>query len=400
MRRDPATGAIDAERDRVFMDIALRLGRRNAGRTAPNPAVGSLILREGAGGPVIVGRGATGVGGRPHAEKVALAQAGAAARGATCYVSLEPCAETGRIPTCTDALLSCGIVRVVTAMPDPNPVVGGKGHRALAAAGVAVTTDLLRERAEREHAGHVRRMTSGRPHVVLKQAVSADDCIGRKGEGQVPISGEASRRFAHLMRAEHDAILVGSGTVLEDDPELTCRLPGLADRSPVRIVVDARLTTPPGARLLATIAAAPVWIVTTLATAAAEPARAVTLRGAGADILAVPAAADGRVDLAAAMAALAARGITTVMVEGGSRIASALFEADLVDEAVIVRSPRRIGPTGTPATVGGPLDAFLAADRFAKGEALRLGEDVAVRFRRRRPGDRETGSARLSHQRD
>jgi diaminohydroxyphosphoribosylaminopyrimidine deaminase/5-amino-6-(5-phosphoribosylamino)uracil reductase len=218
---------------------------------------------------------------------------------------------------------------------------------------------------------------------VLKQAVSADGCIGRKGGGQVAISCEASRRFAHLMRAEHDAILVGSGTVLEDDPELTCRLPGLARRSPVRVVVDGRLATPPGARLLATVAAAPVWILTTAQTAAAEPARAAALREAGADIVEVPAAAGGRVDLSAAMAALASRGITTLMVEGGSRISSELFKADLVDEAVIVRSPRRLGPTGTPATVGGLLDAFLAPDRFAKEETLRLGDDLAIRYRRR-----------------
>ncbi len=370
-----------AEWDRVLMAAALVLGRRNAGLTAPNPAVGALLVRWDAHGrPVVIARGWTARGGRPHAERNALAAAGPAARGATAYVTLEPCSHHGATTPCSDALVAAGVGEVVTAMEDPNPAVAGRGHAALAAAGIPVTTGVLAREAAIDHAGHVRRMRSGRPHARLKMAVSADGCIGREGAGQVAISGARSRREAHLMRALSDAILVGVGTVLSDDPLLTCRLPGLSDRSPVRVVLDSRLAMPPDCRLVRSLAEAPVIAV------AAHPAdarRRAALEAAGVTVLEVAPGADGRLDLHAALAALAARGITTVMVEGGARIASALYAAGLVDEVVIVRAPLRVGAGGIPALAAHSVEALLADPAYETIATRVLGPDRLVRRVRR-----------------
>ncbi|MCA3579571.1 MAG: bifunctional diaminohydroxyphosphoribosylaminopyrimidine deaminase/5-amino-6-(5-phosphoribosylamino)uracil reductase RibD, partial [Bradyrhizobium sp.] len=213
--------------DLRFMQLALALGRRGLGRTWPNPAVGAVIVKDG----VIVGRGWTQPGGRPHAEVEALRRAGDAARGATLYVTLEPCSHFGRSPPCADAVVAAGLARVVSAIEDPNPDVGGKGHAKLRAAGIAVDVGLCAAEAARDHAGHFRRITDKRPHVILKLAVSADDKIAALGHRPVAITGEAVRTRVHLLRAQCDAILVGIGTVQADDPLLTCRLPGMAARS-------------------------------------------------------------------------------------------------------------------------------------------------------------------------
>ena len=215
--------------DRRFMQLALALGRRGQGRTWPNPAVGAVIVRDG----VIVGRGWTQPGGRPHGEPEALRRAGEAARGATLYVTLEPCSHVGKSPPCADAVIAAGIARVVSAIEDPNPEVAGQGHARLRAAGIAVDVGLCAAEAAYDHAGHFRRIRDKRPHVILKLAVSPDDKIGGPGGKQVGITGEAVRNRVHLLRAGSDAILVGIGTVLSDDPLLTCRLPGMAARSPV-----------------------------------------------------------------------------------------------------------------------------------------------------------------------
>src|SRR3982074_3348970 len=244
--------------DQRFMQLALTLGRRGQGRTWPNPAVGAVVVRDG----VIVGRGWTQPGGRPHAEAVALAHAGEAARGATLYVTLEPCSHVGKSPPCADAVIAAGIKRVVSAIEDPNPEVAGRGHARLRAAGIAVDIGLGAAEAARDHAGHFRRIRDHRPHVVLKLAVSTDDKIAAAGRKPVAITGEAAKTRVHLLRAQCDAILVGIGTVRADDPLLTCRLPGMAAQSPVRVVLDRSLRIPGSSRLVHSARETPLWIMT------------------------------------------------------------------------------------------------------------------------------------------
>ncbi|MGB6506963.1 MAG: bifunctional diaminohydroxyphosphoribosylaminopyrimidine deaminase/5-amino-6-(5-phosphoribosylamino)uracil reductase RibD, partial [Xanthobacteraceae bacterium] len=213
---------MSAAMDRRFMALALSLGRRGLGCTWPNPAVGAVLVKDGA----IVGRGWTQPGGRPHAESEALRRAGEATRGATLYVTLEPCSHHGKSPPCADAVIAAGISRVVSALEDPNPEVAGKGHARLRAAGIAVDVGAGADKARHDHAGHILRFTEGRPHVLLKLAISADDKAGAAGRKPIAITGEAVRDRVHLLRAQSDAIMVGIGTALADDPLLTCRLPG------------------------------------------------------------------------------------------------------------------------------------------------------------------------------
>src|ERR1700737_331392 len=234
------------EVDRRFMRLALTLGRRGQGRTWPNPAVGAVVVKDG----VIVARGWTQPGGPPHAEPEALKRAGEAARGATLYVTLEPCSHVGKSPPCADAIIAAGIARVVSAIEDPNPEVAGQGHAKLRAAGITVDIGLGAVEAAHDHAGHFRRVRDKRPHVILKLAVSSDDRIAAAGRRPVAITGEAARARVHQLRAESDAILVGIGTVLSDDPLLTCRLPGMEARSPVRVVLDRSLRVPGPTRLV------------------------------------------------------------------------------------------------------------------------------------------------------
>ena len=226
--------------DTRFMCLALTLGRRGLGNAWPNPAVGAVVVKDG----VILGRGWTQPGGRPHAEVVALRQAGAAARGATLYATLEPCSHHGRTPPCVDAIMAAGIARVVSALEDPNPKVAGQGHARLTAQGIAVEVGVCADAALHAHAGHISRLLKGRPHVTLKLAVSADGKVGLPGRKPARITGEAAQARVHLMRAMNDAVLTGIGTVLSDDPQLTCRLPGMENRSPVRVVLDSALRLP------------------------------------------------------------------------------------------------------------------------------------------------------------
>src|SRR3984893_2143408 len=251
------TPAMTSAQEARFMALALALGRRGHGRTWPNHAVGAVVARD----TVIIGRGWTQPGGRPHAETEALRRAGAAARGATLYVTLEPCSHHGKTPPCADAIVAAGVTRVVSALQDPNPEVAGHGHGRLRAAGIAVEVGLGAEQARRDHAGHLRRMRDGRTHVTLKLAVSADHRAGLAGRRPAAITGEPARARVHRLRAMNDAILVGIGTVLADDPQLTCRLPGMEAGSPVRVVLDARLRLPPGSALATSARATPVWVV-------------------------------------------------------------------------------------------------------------------------------------------
>src|SRR5215831_3423708 len=229
--------------DARLMALALALGRRGLGRTWPNPAVGAVVAKDG----VIVGRGWTQPGGRPHAETQALGRAGAAARRATLYTTLEPCSHHGKTPPCADAIVAAGVARVVSALADPNPEVAGAGHWRMAQAGITVEVGLGAEEARRAHAGHIRRMQDGRPQVMLKLAVSADDKVGLAGRRPTAITGGKARNQVHLLRATNDAVLTGIGTALADDPLLTCRLPGMG--SPVRVVLDATLRLPLDGRL-------------------------------------------------------------------------------------------------------------------------------------------------------
>jgi diaminohydroxyphosphoribosylaminopyrimidine deaminase/5-amino-6-(5-phosphoribosylamino)uracil reductase len=359
--RQSAAAAIgDPIAEARYMALALALGRRGLGRTWPNPAVGAVIVREERDGPVIVGRGWTQPGGRPHAETEALGRAGAAAHGATLYVTLEPCSHHGKTPPCADAIIAAGVARVVSALEDPNPQVAGAGHRRLRAAGIAVEVGVGAAEARRDHAGHIRRTSDGRPHVMLKLAVTADGKAGAAGRRPLSITGEAAQARVHLLRAESDAILIGIGTALADDPLLTCRLPGMADRSPVRVVLDGGLRLPLGSRLVATAATIPVWDVTG---PSAVPEQAQALQAKGVDVLPV-AAASGRLDLGAVLRLLAQRGITRLMVEGGPTIAAALVAADLVDQAIVFRSDKVIGADGIDALEGLPLTALTRSGRL------------------------------------
>jgi diaminohydroxyphosphoribosylaminopyrimidine deaminase/5-amino-6-(5-phosphoribosylamino)uracil reductase len=343
-----------------FMELALALGRRGLGRTWPNPAVGAVIVRHVAGGPVIVGRGWTEPSGRPHAETRALARAGEGARGATLYVTLEPCSHHGRTPPCTDAIVAAGVGEVVSAMEDPNPLVAGKGHRRLAAAGIAVRIGPGADAARHDHAGHIRRLSDGRPHVILKLAVSADGKAGLAGRRPVAITGQRARERVHLMRAMSDAILTGIGTIMADDPLLTCRLPGMAQRSPVRVVLDSKLRLGLTARVVTSARQTPLWVITS---ERAAPEREQALRACGVEVFRVP-AGDGGVDLTACVKRLAERGLTRVMAEAGPILATAFLRADLIDEAVVMRSGHLIGPEGIDALEGLPLEALTRSPKL------------------------------------
>ena len=347
--------------DRRFMQLALALGRRGQGRTWPNPAVGAVIVRDG----VIVGRGWTQPGGRPHGEPEALRRAGEAARGATLYVTLEPCSHVGKSPPCADAVIAAGIARVVSAIEDPNPEVAGQGHGRLRAAGIAVDVGLCAAEAAYDHAGHFRRIRDKRPHVILKLAVSPDDKIGAPGSKQVSITGEAARDRVHLLRAQSDAILVGIGTVLSDDPLLTCRLPGMAARSPVRVVLDQALRLPAASKLVHGARETALWVI---GSELAEAASATRLGAAGAQVMRVPPGkGPGKgagLDLPAVLHALAEKGISRLMVEGGSRVAASFVAAGLVDEVWLFRGTETIGPDGVDALAALPLSKITQSRAF------------------------------------
>jgi diaminohydroxyphosphoribosylaminopyrimidine deaminase/5-amino-6-(5-phosphoribosylamino)uracil reductase len=323
---------------------------------------------------VIVGRGWTQSGGRPHAEPEALKRAGEAARGATLYVTLEPCSHVGKSPPCVDAVIAAGIARVVSAIEDPNPEVAGGGHAKLRAAGIVVDVGLHAAEAAHDHAGHFRRIRDHRPHVILKLAVSADDKIGAAGHKPVAITGEAARTRVHLLRAQCDAILVGIGTVLADDPVLTCRLPGMEARSPVRVVLDRSLRIPGGSRLVQSARETPLWVMTS---DLSEAPAAVKLGAAGAQVIRVAAnSTPSRLDLAAVLHGLSKKGISRLMVEGGARVASSFVSAGMVDEVWLLRGPQAVGADGVPALDALPLSALTGSPTFKLRASESLGKDT------------------------
>ena len=356
------------------MRVAVAIGRRALGNAWPNPAVGCVIVRDG----VAVGRGWTAPGGRPHAETEALARARTAARGATAYVTLEPCSHTGQTPPCADALIEAGIARCLIARRDPDPRVDGGGIDRLGAADIAVEVGLCADEAEEGLSGFLTRVRHGRPAVTLKLASTLDGRIAtRSGESRW-ITGEAARRSAHMLRARHDAILVGAGTAREDNPSLTCRLPGLEDRSPVRVVVEGRRPIPATHTLIADAARIPTWTMVAESLAAE---RKEAYRGSGVEIEAVEPDAAENVDLAAALGVLGGKGITSVLVEGGGRIAAALLRAGLVDRLVWYRAGLAIGADGLPAIGELGVDALDAAPHFEKIASRPVGDDVEEIYR-------------------
>lgn len=363
--------------DQRFMQLALALGRRGQGRCWPNPAVGAVVVRDG----VIVGRGWTQPGGRPHAEPEALARAGEAARGATLYVTLEPCSHFGKSPPCVDAIVAAGIARVVSAIGDPNPVVAGQGHARLRAAGITVDIGTGAAEAARDHAGHFRRVRDKRPHVILKLAVSPDDKIAAAGHKPVAITGEAAKARVHLLRAQSDAILVGIGTVLSDDPLLTCRLPGMEARSPVRVVLDRALRISGTSKLVHSARETPLWVMTS---GLSEAPAAMKLGAAGAQVIRVATATNPPpgLDLLGVLHLLAEKGITRLLVEGGARVASSFVAANLVDEVWLLRGPDTVGTDGVDALDALPLDTITRSPAFKVRAGETLGKDTLTIYER------------------
>ncbi|MBE9605197.1 bifunctional diaminohydroxyphosphoribosylaminopyrimidine deaminase/5-amino-6-(5-phosphoribosylamino)uracil reductase RibD [Acetobacteraceae bacterium H6797] len=358
------------------MRAALSLARRGLGNTWPNPAVGCVIMRDG----LVVGRGWTQPGGRPHAETEALRRAGEAARGATVYVTLEPCSHWGRTPPCSQALIQAGVARVVIATRDPDPRVDGRGIAQLRAAGIEVVEGMLEAEAREQIAGFASRNERGRPLTLLKLATSLDGRIATgTGESQW-ITGPEARRRGHELRGQYDAVMVGAGTALADDPDLTCRLPGYAPVPTVRVVADSRLRLPLTARMLGNAAEAPVWVLTR----PGHPAEKLeALRAAGAEVVELPASEEGQgLDPGAMLRALAERGITRLMIEGGASLAASLLRADLVDRLAWFHAPVAIGAEGRAGLDEMGITRLASAPRFTLLSEEALGPDRLLMLQR------------------
>ncbi|WP_290689499.1 MULTISPECIES: bifunctional diaminohydroxyphosphoribosylaminopyrimidine deaminase/5-amino-6-(5-phosphoribosylamino)uracil reductase RibD [unclassified Haematobacter] len=363
-----------SDSDARYLTMAIALGERGWGCVWPNPAVGCVIVRDGR----IVGRGWTQPGGRPHAEIMALRDAGDAARGATAYVSLEPCSHHGKTPPCAEALIAAGIARVVSALEDPDPRVAGRGHRMLAEAGLAVFANALPDMAERSHRGFLSRVRKGRPMLTLKLATTLDGRIATATGESRWITGAEARRYVHLMRARHDAVLIGGGTARADDPGLTVR--DLGDvPSPVRVVAAAALDLPVDGQLARTAAEGPpVWLLFDAARAPAAARR--FWEKAGARLLPVSPDATGGLDARAMLAALGAQGLTRVFCEGGGMLAASLLRAAVVDDLAMFTAGRAIGADGHAAVGPLLLDRLADAPRFSLRESRAIGADMLTQW--------------------
>ncbi|MGP1396141.1 MAG: bifunctional diaminohydroxyphosphoribosylaminopyrimidine deaminase/5-amino-6-(5-phosphoribosylamino)uracil reductase RibD [Inquilinaceae bacterium] len=367
----PSSGQAGA--DARWMAGALALARRGLGRVWPNPAVGCVLVN----GHRIVGRGWTQPGGRPHAETEALGRAGSQAAGATAYVTLEPCAHAGKTPPCATALIKAGVSRVVVATEDPDPRVDGRGLALLRKAGIAVDVGVGASEARAINAGFFSRLERGRPLVTLKLATSLDGRIATHDGQSQWVTGPVARAWGHRLRATADAILIGMGTVLADDPLLTCRLPGLEDRSPVRVVVDSRLRVPLTARLIQTAREVPTWIITLKD---GDIARREGFEASGAVLLEVEPDGEGNPDLAQALALLGDRGITRLLAEGGGRLAASLVRADLIDRLAWFRAPTLIGGDGLPAVQPFGVERLADQPRFGRQAVRSAGRDIFEQY--------------------
>lgn len=344
-----------------WMQHALALSRRNLGQTWPNPSVGALLVKDSR----IVGEGWTGRGGRPHAETQAIAQAGELAQGATLYVTLEPCSHYGKTPPCSEAVAAAGITRCVIAVRDPNTLVNGQGIARLKSSGIEIIENVGEAEAREINRGFFSVIEKGRPYVALKLATSQDGKIADADGKSKWITGEASRAWVHLLRSQHDAIATGIGTVLADDPLLTCRLPGLEDRSPVRVVFDHSLHLPAESQLVKTAKDVPVWVVTS----AQKTDLPVTLLNADTDTI------------ESALRLLTAQGITRLMVEAGEKLATSFFRSGMVDRIYWFCAPAVIGAGGMDAITGG-MDCVLASPDYEKEASRSFGDDILTVYRR------------------
>lgn len=349
--------------DARFMAACLRYARRHRGFTASNPSVGTLLVKD----DIIVGRGITAKGGRPHAETIALKQAGSKAHGSTAYVSLEPCAHHGVTPPCAQALIDAGVSRVVTAWTDPDRRVDGQGHAMLRDAGIEVATGLHAQTAENDLRGYLNRKTKNRPQVILKLALSADGFIGKIGK-EVTITGPLARAYGHRIRAEVDGILVGCGTVEADDPDLTCRLDGLESRSPHRFILDSKAALSPNSRLAKTARSVPVSIVTAQDTLPGD------LSESGINRFAAE-THQSRIALPEMLEDMASMGMSTLLVEGGAELANSLLKVNLVDTLALFTSPKPLH-----SGIISPIEVDTVAPTFALERQLQLGDDTLHLF--------------------
>ena len=367
----PATSGEDER----WMDAALNLGARSLGLAAPNPSVGAILVKDGA----VVGRGATAPGGRPHAERIAIDEAGGAARGATLYVTLEPCSHWGVSPPCADAIIEAGVQRVVSAIEDPNPEVTGRGHARLRAAGIAVSVGPGAVQARRDHRGHILRVTEGLPTVTLKLAETADGfASGGAHDPRLRITGQIANLRVHVMRSMHEAIMIGIETALADDPALTVRLPGV-DVKPWRVVLDTRLRLPVRSRLATGARDLP-----TLAVAGPDAPQTAADRLADLGVMIERVGLDGQghADLNAALRALAARGITRVFSEGGPRVAARLIALRLDDEIALFTAEKPLGRPGFSALGHEARATLFDPACYSQFAEVRYGPDVLRRFER------------------
>jgi diaminohydroxyphosphoribosylaminopyrimidine deaminase/5-amino-6-(5-phosphoribosylamino)uracil reductase len=356
--------------DQEYMRIALQLAEIARGKTNPNPLVGAVIVKEGR----IIGQGAHLRAGEPHAEVHAFSMAGDAAEGATLYVTLEPCSHHGRTPPCADLVIRSKVKRVVVAMLDPNPLVAGRGIARIREAGIEVEVGILESEAQKLNERFVHNMLAKRPFVSVKTAMTLDGKIAAHTGDSRWITGEESRAFVHRLRDQADGVLVGSGTVLADDPELTTRLPEGGGKNPVRIVLDGRLRTPETARVLCTDVA-PTWIVTG---EDVDPKKAERLMERGVDVIRVPRGEEG-LDLCAVLDVLYEKGITDLLVEGGSAVNGAFLKAGLINKVISFIAPKLIGGAGAPTPYGGEgFDKMAEAVEVTDLKVERYGEDFCL----------------------
>ncbi|WP_417793105.1 bifunctional diaminohydroxyphosphoribosylaminopyrimidine deaminase/5-amino-6-(5-phosphoribosylamino)uracil reductase RibD [Terasakiella pusilla] len=364
--------------DDAYMKIALKLAKRGLGNVWPNPAVGCVLVKEN----TIIARGWTQPGGRPHAEVEALTRAGEAAKGATAYVTLEPCAHYGKTPPCANALVEAGIKRVVIAVEDPDPRVSGQGVKILKDAGIDVTMNVCREEGIEVNEGFFLKVLKNRPLFTMKMATTLDGKIAvHTGESQW-ITEQPTRQQGHLLRANHDAIMVGIGTASEDNPELTCRLPGLEHHSPVRIVVDRRMRLPLTSKLVTQAHKIPTWMITL---GDQDAIRAEAYREAGVELIIPDSSSQSEAGITLDWVAqeLAKRGLTRILVEGGSHLAAALLRRKLVDRLCWMRAPRIMGHDGIPVVQAFGVDHLEETPFFDRTSMFNSGDDLVEIYRRR-----------------